>query len=104
MLARIDLSRSVDYARRMRPGFGEMTDTSPANRERYYALIAALTPLQRGEIVSRLSGGMRVMLRTELARRYPEATSRELDAKLAVRLYGREVALRHFGSLAEGPV
>lgn len=82
-----------------RDDFGEMLDTSPENRARYYALLRALTPEQRAAKCASLSQTVRALARDAIRREFPDANARELDVRLAVRLYGRDFAARIYGDL-----
>lgn len=85
----------------MRDDFGGMLDTSPENRARSYALLRALTPEQRAAKGPSLSRMVRDLVRTSLARDFPSADARELGVRFAVRLYGRQVAERLYGTVPE---
>ncbi|MBI5543234.1 MAG: hypothetical protein HY901_05060 [Deltaproteobacteria bacterium] len=76
--------------------FEEMT---PGALARYYAKLRALTPAQRAEVASRLSAAVRMAAETALRQRHPHASDEEIRCRLAVRLYGRAVALQVFGSI-----
>jgi len=77
--------------------FGEMLDTSPEQRARYFAHLRTLTPEQRLRIVGGLTRAVRTMARTGIRRDFPNASEREVDVRLAVRLYGPALARRAFG-------
>jgi len=81
----------------LREDFGEMLDTSPENRARYYALLRALTPQQRAAKCASLSRTVRALARDAIRRAFPDANAREIDVRLAVRLYGRDFATRIYG-------
>jgi len=83
----------------MRDDFGEMLDTSPTNRARYYALLRALGPERRAAKGAALSRMVHGLARASLAREFPHADSSELALRLAVRLYGAEVAAKVYGSV-----
>ena len=74
-----------------------MLDTSPGQRQRYYELLRAMTPEQRGRKVSGLCEMVRTLALASIRARHPDATAEELAGLLAERLYGREVAARVFG-------
>jgi hypothetical protein len=76
----------------MEPDFGEMLDTSPEERARYYALLAGLSLEQRAEKVARLGRAARDLARADIRRRHPEASAVEVEIELVARLYGRSVA------------
>lgn len=81
--------------------FGEMLDTSPEQRRRYYELLRALTPEQRAQKAASLSRSVRALVTASLQRDHPLAGPAELRARLATRLYGREQAARAFGPLPD---
>lgn len=74
--------------------FGEMLDTTETQRRRYYALLRGLTPEQRAHKVGGLSRAVRALAESDIKRRYPAASARELSGRLAERLYGAEIAAR----------
>jgi hypothetical protein len=76
-----------------------MRDTSPLQQEQYFARLRRLTPEERLNIVSRLNRGVRRMAMMGLKTRHPEASEEELRARLAVRIYGREIAQRMFADI-----
>lgn len=81
---------------------GEMLDTSPAQRARYYALLRALSPEQRARSVVGLTRATRIMALAGIRQAFPSATERELDVRLAVRLYGPQLAQRVYGYVPDG--
>ena len=60
-----------------------------------------MTPAQRLEATMRLSDAVRAMALAGIREQHPDAGDRELQARLAVRLYGRAMALRAFGSVPD---
>lgn len=76
-----------------------MDDTSPEQQEEYFERLRRLTPEERVNIVSRLNRGVRRMAMMGLKLRHPEALEEELRARLAVRIYGREIAQRMFADI-----
>lgn len=73
-------------------------DTSPAGNTRYHELLRAMPPERRLEAAMSLSRGVRELAVAGIASRHPEATEHELRARLTVRLYGRDAAVRLFGA------
>jgi hypothetical protein len=71
-------------------------DTSPEMKEQYFAHLRAMTPGERARTCAALSSGVRKLALIGLRRRHPLADDHELKVRLAVRLYGREHALRMF--------
>lgn len=72
--------------------FGEMLDTPPEERVRYYAMIRSLTPEQRAAKVVRLSRAARDLAREGIRRSRPDARAVEVEIELVSRLYGADVA------------
>jgi hypothetical protein len=72
-----------------------MQDTSRAQQEIYFSRLAALGEEARGRIAGRLTAAVRRMAEAGLRQQFPAASDGEIRARLAVRLYGRTVAL-HF--------
>ena len=81
----------------MEAGFGEMLDTSPEQRRRYYDLLRSLTVEQRARKLSGLSDMVRTMALAAIRAEHPAAGPEELAHRLAERLYGAEIATRIFG-------
>ena len=77
--------------------FGEMLDTSPAQREAYYARLRALNPLQRAAILSRLCRGVRTLAEAGIRHARPGISAAEVRRELTARLYGQDTALRLLG-------
>lgn len=77
--------------------FGEMLDTSPAQREAYYMRLRALTSVERAAILSRLCRSVRTLAEAGIRHSHPDSTPEEVRRALAVRLYGEDVALRLLG-------
>lgn len=81
-----------------------MNDTSPAASARYHELLRAMGPERRLETAMALSRGVRELAMAGLRSRHPNADEQELRVRLTVRLYGREAAIRLFGSIPEDAV
>jgi hypothetical protein len=73
-----------------------MRDTSPAALERYYELLRARTPLARLAAAVDLSSAVRQLAEASIRAAEPDASAAVVRARLALRLYGREVAARLF--------
>ena len=73
-----------------------MRDTSEPAQARYYQLLRAQTPLARITIAAGLSSAVRELAEAAIRTDDPEAPSSVVRARLARRLYGREVAARLF--------
>lgn len=76
-----------------------MLDTLPEQRRRYFDLLRALTPQQRARKVVGLCRTARAMAMAGLRLAHPDASDEELRVRLAVRLYGPELARRVFGAV-----
>ena len=63
-----------------------------------------MSPERRLEAAMALSRGVRELALAGLRSRHPEAGEQELRVRLTVRLYGRDAALRLFGSVPDGAV
>lgn len=76
--------------------FAAMDDTSPGAKLRYYELLRQQTPMQRLDIAVRLTNSVRALAEADILRAEPSASPRQVQARLAARLYGDEVAQRLF--------
>jgi hypothetical protein len=76
-----------------------MRDTSPPALERYYELLRARTPLARLTAAVDLSAAVRQLAESSIRAAEPDASAAVVRARLALRLYGREVASRLFPSV-----
>jgi hypothetical protein len=76
-----------------------MLDTTPAARRFYYERLAAMSPSDRLAMMFSQSRMVRRLAETSIKREHPDATPEELRARLAVRLYGREIAERVLGEV-----
>ena len=74
-------------------------DTSPSASRFYHERLRALTPGERVRIAVGLSMSVRALAAAGVRRLHPDASSREIELRVAVRLYGREVAQQVFGAL-----
>jgi hypothetical protein len=79
-------------------------DTSPEAFERYYAMLRAASPEERLRAAISLSSTVRALAEAGIRMRQPQADDREVRVRLAVRLYGREAALRLFGAIPEDAI
>ncbi len=73
-----------------------MRDTSEPALERYYELLRARTPLARLTTAADLSSAVRQLAESSIRAAAPGAPAGVVRARLALRLYGREVAARLF--------
>jgi hypothetical protein len=76
-----------------------MRDTSERAMDRYYDLLRAQTPLARITTAVGLSCAVRALAEAAIRTDAPEAPANVVRARLARRLYGREVAARLFPSI-----
>jgi len=74
-------------------------DTAPAAKARYYELLRSLPADRRMQAMLRLSRAVRELALAGIRERHPTATDAELRVRLTVRVYGRDVARRLFGSV-----
>ena len=81
--------------------FGEMLDTSPAQRDAYYRRLRQLAPRERAALLDRLCRGVRELAVAGIRHRHPGLSDSEVRRELAVRLYGEAVATRLFGAKAQ---
>ena len=73
------------------------SDTPPDVVDRMTALWRAATPTQKLETVFGIGRMINELARAELRQRYPNATPREIDLRLASRVLDRETMIRAFG-------
>jgi len=73
-----------------------MRDTSEPALERYYELLRERTPLARLTTAISLSSAVRELAESSIRAAEPGAPPGVVRARLALRLYGREVAARLF--------
>lgn len=76
-------------------------DLLPPRKQRYLELLRSRSPVQRLVQAAELSMAVRRMAEIGLRQRYPDATPEEIRARLAVRLHGREAALRLYGMVPD---
>ena len=73
-----------------------MLDTSFTAEQRYFQLLSEKSPIERLSIALGLTRSVRELAATAVSNEHPGATTEELRAHLAERLYGRSVADRLF--------
>lgn len=78
-----------------------MLDTSPEAKRFYFRKLAELSASQRMAMMGRSSSLVRRMAEAGIRREHPGVSTDELRVRLAVRLYGREVAERLLGSVPQ---
>jgi hypothetical protein len=81
-----------------------MRDTSPQQQELYFSRLAAIGEEARGRIVGRLTAGVRRLAEMGIRQQFPAASAEEVRARLAVRLYGRQMALRFVATIPDDAV
>jgi hypothetical protein len=76
-------------------------DTTPEGRERYFSLLRQLPAERRLQAAASLTSAVRALAEAGLRQAHPECDAGELQARLAVRLYGRAVARGLFPALPD---
>jgi hypothetical protein len=76
-------------------------DTSPDSFRRYVEILRAMPPHRRLAQAVALTKAVRELAAAGIRQRHPRASSDEIRARLAARLYGREVAERLYGTLPD---
>lgn len=76
-------------------------DTQPEVLDRYRERLRALGPAGRLAIAVGLGESVRSLAEAGIRARHPGASEGEVRCRLAVRLYGREAAVRLFGKVPE---
>jgi hypothetical protein len=76
----------------MDAALGEMLDTSPEQRRRYYELLRALTPEQRARKSAALTRAVRMMALAGIRQQHPDADDVQVLVLLAERMYGSAAA------------
>lgn len=84
---------------RLRAMVGPMRDTPESANRRYHELLRARPPHERLAQAMALSRMTHELAMAGLRARHPDASPEELRVRFAVRLYGRDVAVRLFGSV-----
>ena len=74
--------------------FGEMLDTPPGERDRYFNLLAQMTPAERARIVVALGRTARAMARAGIRSSQPDASPQAIELELVTRMYGPAIARR----------
>jgi len=81
-----------------------MRDTDATADARYYELLREVPPHARLARALSLSRSVRELAVAGIRARHPNATDAEVDVRLAVRLYGRELAARVYGDIPDDAV
>ena len=71
-------------------------DTAPGPLRRYHERLRSMTPVERMESTVALCRAVRELAEAGIRLRHPAADDEEVRIRLAVRLYGGEVAARVF--------
>jgi len=74
--------------------FGEMLDTSPDARARYFDMLARLTPAERARKVVSLGRAARAFARAGIRSSQPDSPPHDVELELLARMYGPAVARR----------
>ena len=89
----------LDYDGLVDERFGEMLDTPPEQRRKYYELIRGLSVADRARKVVGLCRTVRALAVAGIRATHPDAGPEEIRRHLLLRLYGRD-ATRLFGPAA----
>ena len=73
-----------------------ISDTSPEADELMFQLWRQATPAQKLRKVFGIGKMINELVRGELRKRYPEATAREIELRLASRILDRQTMIRAF--------
>jgi len=79
-------------------------DTPPATIARYHELLRGQAPYERLEQAAALTRMVRQLAVAGIKQRHPGASLDEIRVRLAVRLYGREIARRLFEHVPDDAV
>lgn len=72
------------------------TDTSAIAARRYFALLRSRSTVERARIITGLNASVRQLAEASVRERHPNASEREVQARVAARIYGKELAARLF--------
>lgn len=75
-------------------------DTSEAATRRYFELLRQRSPAERRAILAGLVVSVRQLAESGVRAAYPGASDREVNARVAARFYGTEVAERLFADVS----
>ncbi len=81
--------------------FGEMLDTTPEARRFYYERLGRLSVAERLALMDGCTRTMRSVCEAAIRRDHPGITPQELQARVAVRLYSRQLVERFIGRVPE---
>jgi hypothetical protein len=76
-----------------------MLDTTPESQERYFELLRRSSPQERGRTAFALTDLVRRLAEAGIRLQHPGISAQDLKKRLAVRLYGRKVAMRLCGNI-----
>jgi hypothetical protein len=74
-----------------------LEELTPEKEKRYLARLASLPLAKRFELTLGLTDTARAFMEAGIRKRYPDATNREIQARVAEQFCGREVAERLYG-------
>ena len=72
------------------------SDTSAKVTRRYFELLRARSHAERGAILAGLNASVRRLAEASVRLAHPRSSEREVEARVAARLYGVAVASRFF--------
>jgi hypothetical protein len=78
-----------------------LSDTHPKAEQRHLEMLRALSVQQRWAMIAGLHRSGRALLAAALKAQFPGASEDEIVRRVAVRLYGRETAVRLHGRVPE---
>jgi hypothetical protein len=73
------------------------SDTDPQIEELLISLLRQTPPWRKLEMMAELNAAARLLARSGLKQRYPEASTAEINHRLAALLYGEEFANKALG-------
>lgn len=89
---RLPAPASLDYDGLVDDRFGEMLDTPPEQRRKYYELLRGLSVADRARKVVGLCRTVRVLAVAGIRAAHPDAGPDEIRRHLVLRFYGHEAA------------
>ncbi len=96
MLQGMDPQEPQDVTPWYNPRMSAPRDTSPEADERYFELLRERTPREKAIILAGLVSSVRKLALAGERDAHPELSERALEARVAARLYGENVARRFF--------
>jgi hypothetical protein len=77
-------------------GHARPIDTSEVASRRYFELLRLRTPAQRAVILAGLVKATRQLAAASVKLAHPSASDREVEARVAARFYGPDIAARFY--------